>query len=170
MTETSDRPNRDVEASFVNPFLTALHDTLLNMAGVESQKCEPRLLKDSAIQDDILLFMGLEGSLTGMVIVRMNVITATHLVSAILFGVPIDEIDEMALNTLKEFALRVSVTAKKRLTGENINTSVHRGICIGKTLTFSENLTFICVPYHTDHGTITVMFNITKSERFETLL
>lgn len=157
------RQLKEIEAAFVNPFLSSLHSTLKQMGGIDSHRQDVQLEDIKSFAGDVLVIMKVDGSITGLVIVKLDEETMKKLVSRFLFGVPIVEIDEMAKNALKEFILRVAEKAKKMLIERDYHSNVSHGITFSKPLSFGKALDFIAVSYATDCGPMKVYFNIMKT-------
>ncbi len=154
---------KEIEAAFVNPFLSSLYSTLNQMGGIDSHRQDVQLENIKTFAGDVLVIMKVDGTITGLVIVKLDIETMKKLVSRFLFGVPIVEVDEMAGNALKEFILRVAEKAKKLLSERDYHSNVSHGITFSKPLDFGKNLEFIKVSYITDCGPLEVYFNIMKT-------
>lgn len=157
------RQLREIEAAFVNPFLSSVHSVLDKMGNINSHRQDVRLEEISSFSGDVLVIMKVDGTITGLVIIKLSEETMKKLVSRFLFGVPIVEIDEMVTNSLKEFILRIAEKARKKLIEGEYHSNVTHGITLGKPLNFANKLEFIAVTYETDCGTLKVYFNIMKT-------
>lgn len=158
---------REVQAEFVNPFLTALSQTLKTMGGTSANKGSLELVKADTFRGDTHIFLRVEGSIKGIVILEMPRELAKKFVSLFLFGVPIEELDEMAKNSLEEFSIRVSERARRQLVDRGYHANVSSFINIEKPLRFSGNRQFIVIPIDTEHGAFKVFFNVMKAELLE---
>jgi len=156
---------RDVEADFINPFITAMYDTMRSMGERSSRKGDAALVRTEVFNHDLLIAMRVDGTINGFVIIGMSGETARKMVSVFLFGIPIVELDEMARNAVREFSLRVAERAKKALVGREYHVNVTHGVNFGTSLEFKKKLEFIQVHYLLDYGELEVFFNIMKTQK-----
>lgn len=158
---------REVDVQFMNPFLTAVHDILRSMGQTVVHKGSVSLIKADSLKGDALIYLRVDGAVKGIVVLELPIELAKKFVSLFLLGVPIVEIDEMAKNSLAEFSLRISETARTKLVKHGFYANVFSHISLNKTLDFSNDRQFILVPFTTDHGEFRIFFNVMKTEVLE---
>ena len=160
---------RDVEADFVNPFLSALHSTLksMTMGQTTARKGVLSLINANRLSGDTLIFLRVEGAIKGLVVLSIQEELAKKLVSTFLLGVPIIEMDEMAKNSLVEFSLRIAELAHSHLVKKGYSANVSFHINYNKPVEFSREHQFIVVPLSTDFGQFNVFFNVIKADNAE---
>jgi chemotaxis protein CheX len=157
---------RDVEADFVNPFLSALNATLtsMTMGLTTAQKGLLSLINLNKLDGDTLIFLRVDGAIKGLVVLSIQEDIAKKLVSTFLLGVPIIEMDEMAKNSLVEFSLRIAELAHNNLGKKGYTANVTFNIHYHKPIQFSREHQFLVVPLTTDHGIFNVFFNVVKAQ------
>jgi len=158
---------REVQVEFVNPFLSALNQTLQSMGRTTASKGSIRLTKINIFSADALIFMRIDGAIKGIVILELPEEIAKKFVSQFLLGVPIIELDEMARNSLIEFSIRISEKAKGRLVQRGYLSNVSSNINFYKPLQFSRDRQFIVVPLNTEFGSFNVFFHVMKTDVIE---
>jgi chemotaxis protein CheX len=154
---------KEVEAEFVNPFLTALFDTLTALGSKPREKGRLTLKMLSRIQFDASVLLRISGSLHGAVIFGMTEEVALKFASAFLMNIPVESLDDMAKSALVEFSLRVTEKAKARLIDKGFHTNVSYSFYHNKALKFADDTSFLQVPFNTEHGTIRVLINLSKN-------
>ncbi len=157
---------REVEADFVNPFLTALNITLKSMTMGQSipHKGALSLVSSNSLAGDILISLRVEGMIKGLVVLSIQDEISKKLVSSFLFGVPIVELDEMAKNSLMEFSLRIAEVAHTQLINQGYAANVTFHINYNKPVQFSREHQFLVVPLKTEQGQFNIFFNIMKAD------
>jgi CheY-specific phosphatase CheX len=158
---------REVQAEFVNPFLSALGYTLKTMGRASANKGMIALERANTFRGDAQILLRVDGTIKGFVILEMPETLARKFVSLFLFGLPIKELDAMARNSLEEFSIRVSERARRQLIDRGYLASVSSFVNFKKPLHFSGDKQFIVVPIDTEHGDFKVFFNVMKAELME---
>lgn len=152
-----------IEADFINPFIASLHETLKVMGRIESKVGGASLVRVKALTGDVMLMFKIDGDLKGAIVLEMGEEIAKKIVSYILLGVPISEIDDMSKNSLKEFALRIAVKTAKQLAKNGYTAHVVRDVSFAKPVNFTVLKDFIKLSYDTEHGSMQIFFNVTKN-------
>jgi chemotaxis protein CheX len=158
---------REVDVEFVNPFLTAIHDTLKSMGQTVAQKGTLSLIKADTLKGDALIFLRVEGAVKGIVVLELPGELVKKFVSLFLLGVPIVEIDEMAKNSLAEFSIRISEIARRKLLKQGFHANVFSHVNFHTPLSFRTDRQFIVIQFITEHGEFKLFFNVMKTELME---
>jgi chemotaxis protein CheX len=160
---------REVEADFVNPFLSALHATLksMTMGQATAQKGTLSLIKSNSLSGDALIFLRIDGAIKGLVVLSLREEIVKNLVSTFLLGVPIIELDDMAKNSLVEFSLRIAELAHTQLVKKGYIANVTFHINYNKPIQFTREHQFLVVPLNTEQGQFDVFFNVMKTDLVE---
>jgi CheY-specific phosphatase CheX len=154
---------REVQVDFVNPFLSALHQTLKAMSGTKTRRGQVKLVTSNSFHNDTIIFMRVDGQIKGMVVIELTEELAKKFVSQFLLGIPISELDEMAKNSLTEFSLRMSEMARGQLVQKGFMTSISAFVNVNRPLQFSRERQFVTVTLDTDHGPFKVSFHVMKT-------
>jgi len=162
---------QQVEVDFVNPFIAALQTALqmMTMGRATAQKGVISLINANCIDGETLIFLRIDGAIKGLVILNLQEELAKKFVSTFLLGVQIEEMDEMAKNSLAEFSLRVAEIAHSQLVKKGYLANVSFHINYNKPLQFSKDHQFILVPLTTELGPFNGFFNVMKTDVIEQL-
>jgi len=155
----------DVDAEFVNPFLTAAHEALVSLGGAPAQRGELALTMQDEFSDDVMVEFQVEGELRGVVFFCMDEETAKRSVSAILRGIIVEEIDEMAQSSLEEFSIRVSEKAKRQLLKLGYKVNVRSRLLLKEGARLPDFFPFLTVGLTTRCGEMLAFFNISRTAR-----
>lgn len=91
-----------MKAEHINPFIQASQNVIQEITGI-SPMLGKIYVKDSLYDDDhIIVLIGLTGELEGNVIMSLKQSLACKITSIMLGGMPITEIDEMAISAISE--------------------------------------------------------------------
>jgi len=156
---------KEIEANFVNPFLSAMYETLVSMGRTKSQRGTASLDRKGSFDSEVIIAIKVDGEISGLAVVLIDRETAMKMVSSFLLGVPVMEMDEMAQNAIREFALRTCEKAKRQLQERGYHSNVSHAVNFSEPLNLPRQLGFVSVPYTTDHGKLQVLFNITRTSR-----
>ena len=99
-------------------------DTLAMCCGQELQASEPYKHKRSSIHDAIAVELSLTGDIVGNVLIRFNEENAKKVASAMMMGMPIEELDDMALSALAELGNMIMGGASIELSNVGLNTDI----------------------------------------------
>lgn len=153
----------DVDKDFINPFLRAAHEVFLDLGKYPVQKGELTLKGMECFADDIMILMNVEGGLKGSVVFCMDEDTSKKFVSSFLMGIQVSQVDTMALNSLREFSIRVSEKAKRLLGELGHLTNVRHEVVFKQLLSLSQTSPFLTLSLSTPHGPVKVFFNIVRT-------
>ena len=156
---------RDVEAEFVNPFLTAFQETLVSLGSKPSSKGRLKLIETSLLANDVAVLLRISGGVQGAVIFGMKEDVALRFVSGCLMGMAVDSLDSMAQSSLEEFSLRISSKAREQLVDKGFLCNVSHSVNFGRALRFADKTQFLHVIYHTEHGDLDVLINLARSAK-----
>jgi len=93
-----------MDAKYINPFLSAV-ENVLGQFGVQGIKKGAIKVKEiMTIDKEITAFVGIVGDLRGNVAYSFNSDTAMKLVSSMMGGMPVNQIDDMARSAVSELS------------------------------------------------------------------
>lgn len=135
---------------YINPFIEA-SQTVLNQAASIDAKLGKVYIKSSPYKgESILIFVGITGKIRGQAIFTMKKEVAFRIASAMMFGMPVDELNDISKSALSELT--------NMILGNTATLLYNKGIGIEITppsLLFGENLQItpskmktICIPLH----------------------
>lgn len=102
----------------------AAMETLAMVCGQELQQGDAYKHKRTSIPDSIAVKLNLTGDRNGSVLIRFSEENAKKTASAMMMGMPIDELDDMALSALAELGNMIIGGASIHLSEAGINTDI----------------------------------------------
>ncbi len=137
-----------MKQEYVNPFIKASVEVLAQTTQLNFKTGAPSLRQSPFLSDEVLIMLGIVGSLKGEVILSMQRETSKSIASKMMMGMPVDELTEMAKSALCELGnmimgnvatllfnegVQIDITPPTLLTGSNIEVS-------------PTNMVTICIP------------------------
>ncbi len=127
-----------MKAEYINPFIKASAEILKQTTQLDFTTGAPYLKSSPFGADDIVIMVGITGELRGQAVLTMSNDAARTIASAMMMGMPVDTIDEMATSALSELSnmimgnsatllfnegLTVDITPPSMMIGSNIKIS-----------------------------------------------
>jgi chemotaxis protein CheX len=104
-----------MKAELINPFVQASVDIISMMTQINLQKGTPRLVEDIKLESDIGIVIGLTGEIRGQVVIRMKIEDAKTVISKMMGGVEVTEIDSMGKSAISELGNMILGTSANNL-------------------------------------------------------
>ncbi|MDQ0205282.1 chemotaxis protein CheX [Alkalicoccobacillus murimartini] len=108
-----------MDARYVNAIVRATKGILTNHLGAEVNFLLPKLGEGSVTSNDISVILGVKGELAGQIICSFDKNTAKNIVSTMMGGMPIEELDEMGWSAVREFGNWIAGSTATELSLEN---------------------------------------------------
>ncbi len=99
-------------------------ETLAMVCGQELQKGDAYKHRRTSIQNAIAVKLELTGDRAGTVLIRFNEENAKKTASAMMMGMPVEELDDMALSALAELGNMIIGGASIHLSEAGVNTDI----------------------------------------------
>ena len=150
----------DVKA--LDPFLVSA-GSILEQFGVKGTKVASIVKKERMfVETDITVIIGITGDLKGNVSYSMSEETAKKIVSSMMMGMPITELDEIGISALGELSNMIMGTASTLLSENNYRIDITPPSTVwGKDIHFSTTTkNIICVKLDTEAGELEVNMGI----------
>lgn len=113
-----------MDAKIINPFLGAVQNVLVQFGVKDFSKTAMQIKKEMTLDKDITAFVGIIGNVRGNVSYSFDKKTACALASAMMMGMPVEAIDEMARSALSELANMFTGNASTVLYNEAIQIDI----------------------------------------------
>lgn len=148
---------------YINPFIEASQTVLKQIANIDA-KLGKVFLKTSPYKGEcIVIIVGITGKIRGQAIFSMDKNTAFSIASAMMFGMPVDELNDISKSALSELT--------NMILGNTATLLYNKGIGIEITppsLLFGDNLQIspskmktICIPlYLTDNDILEIDISV----------
>lgn len=147
-----------MDAKFINPFLMALKNILesYNIEGIKRGDIKKK--ESMNVNMDVTAVVGLIGGVRGNVAYSLSQETAKNIVSAMMMGAPVSELDGMARSAIGELSNMVTGTASGMLAGDGAMVDITPpSIIFGKDVyLIISSIETITVDMDTPYGKIEV--------------
>ncbi|MTV48894.1 chemotaxis protein CheX [Heliobacillus mobilis] len=152
-----------MEDKYISPFLEALKNVISQFGVTDIRFGKPERKETMHVDTDITAVLGLVGNLRGNVAYSMSSETAKKTVSAMMYGMPVEEIDSIARSAIGEMANMITGNAISSslsllLSGEKTTFDITPpSIIFGKDIYFIiSSIETVSVPVDTSIGRIEV--------------
>jgi chemotaxis protein CheX len=133
------RGGNGVETKYIDPFVEAIQ-YIFQQFGMSSQSGEPKPTENPFSGKDVYTVIGVTGELRGQVYLGLSKDTSLGVVSAMMGGMPIAELDEMGQSALAELFNMICGNAMTRFSAEGLTLDITPpSVVIGKELTISSS-------------------------------
>ncbi|HCW03508.1 MAG TPA: chemotaxis protein CheX [Clostridium sp.] len=143
-----------MKVEYINPFIEASLEVINQTTNFKPTIGRIFAKNNSYSGDGVVILIGLTGKISGNVVLSLSKKLALTIASAMMFGMPVNELDEMSKSAIAELAnmilghtaniffqnhMNIDITPPTVLTGENIQ------------LTPTKSVT-VCIPLNFDGG------------------
>ncbi len=142
---------------YINPFIEASQTVLKQIANVDATLGKVFLKNSPYKSESIVIIVGITGKIRGQAVFSMSKKTAFAVASAMMFGMPVDELNEISKSALSELTnmilgntatllynkgIGIEITPPSLLLGDNlqITPSKMKTICIPLTFNADDSL------------------------------
>lgn len=138
--------------------MKASFKVLENMANIKVERGAPSLKFPPFPGYEVMVVIEVNGDIEGEVIYGMSEETAKKIVSLIMMGMPVENLEEMEKSIISEMAYRITTEAKELLSYEGYNCSITApSIFIGrKTKISTRDPQMLLIPLFTPYGDIEI--------------
>lgn len=143
---------------FINPFVTAAYEVLAKELDAQVERGKITLQKSAYTTQDVTTLIGVAGKVQGNVLYGMSVLTAKDMVSRMMGGEVIEELDEMALSAIGEIGNVVTGRASVLLANAGFPSQISPPtIIMGNNIQISTlDVQRLVVPLSTQFGTLEI--------------
>jgi chemotaxis protein CheX len=93
-----------MKVEFINPFLSSLSDVLQQIVSLEVTTGKPELINSPTDSPGVTIIVGVTGDLKGQVFYNFSPQMALDFARAMMMGMEVDELDELAKSAISEMA------------------------------------------------------------------
>ncbi len=104
MTSTGKRWLILMNIEYINPFIEASQTVLKQIANIDAVLGKVFLKTSPYRSENILIMVGLTGTIRGQVVMTMSKKLAMNIASCMMFGMPVTEFDEISKSAISELA------------------------------------------------------------------
>lgn len=143
-----------MNVEYINPFIEASQSVIMQTTGFKPSVGKPYIKTTPYAGDNVAVLIGLTGKIRGNVTVIFNYDVACKIVSAMMGGMPINEIDEMSKSAIAELCnmilgntamifsrnnINIDITPPTVLTGSNIQLTPTKTVVVCIPLLVEDN-------------------------------
>lgn len=149
-----------VDVNQINAVYRATKSIMSNHFGADISRGKPQAGQGSIPSDDVSVVLGVKGELSGQIICSVSEGTAKNIVGAMMGGMEVSELDDMAWSAVQEFGNWVGGTTATELSNENYNIDVTPPIVNEGKSNFHSTSKFITVPMDTSLGSVCIHISL----------
>jgi chemotaxis protein CheX len=151
-----------MDANRVNPFLQAVVSVLEQFGINGIRRAGISVKENMAIDKEVTAFIGIVGEFRGNISYSFNTETARNLVSAMMMGMPVNTLDDMARSAVAELANMITGNAIQEFNVDHIAIDITPpSVVMGEEVYFIlGTVTAISVNMETPAGVIEVNFGL----------
>ncbi len=135
---------------YINPFIEASQTVLKQVVNVDARLGKV-FLKNSPYQgESILIIVGITGKIRGQAIFTMSKNVAFKIASAMMMGMPVDELNEISKSALSELTNMILGNTATLLYNKGIGIEITPpSLLLGENLQISQSkMKTICIPLY----------------------
>jgi chemotaxis protein CheX len=145
-----------MKVEYINPFIEASQNVINQTTGLSVSLGKLYIKQTPYKGDNVVVFIGLTGSIQGSVIISFKRVVACKIASAMMGGMNVPELDELAKSAVAELCNMILGNTANIFYNNNINIDITPPtVLIGENMEFSmEKSTVVCIPLEFDNGDI----------------
>lgn len=135
---------------YINPFIEASQTVLKQVANFDA-KLGKVFLKSSPYKgESILIIVGITGKIRGQAIFTMTKEVAFKIASAMMYGMPVDELNDISKSALSELTNMILGNTATLLYNKGVGIEITPpSLLLGENLQITQNkMKTICIPLH----------------------
>lgn len=139
-----------MNVEYINPFIEASQTVLKTSAGIDAKLGNVFIKSAPYKSDSVVIIIGLTGKIRGQVVFSMPLTVALSIASAMMFGMPVAELDEIAKSAISELTNMILGNTATILYNKGIGIEITPpSMLMGDNLVITPNkMRTICIPLH----------------------
>lgn len=145
-----------VKVEHINPFIKASKDILTQMTNMEFTVGKPFVKTSPCAAGNIVIVIGITGDIKGQAMISIEKSTAFEIVSNMMGGMPVKELDEISKSALSELGNMIMGNSATLLYNTGVKIDITPPTLMsGDGLSISSNqMSAICVPIESNNSRI----------------
>jgi len=148
---------------YINPFIEASQTVLKQVANVDAKLGKVYLRSSPYMGESVLIIVGITGKMRGQAIFTMSKKVAFMIASAMMFGMPVEELNEISKSAISELTNMILGNTATLLYNKGIGIEITPpSLLLGENLQISQSkMQTICVPlFLTDTDTLEIDISV----------
>lgn len=135
---------------YINPFIEASQTVLQQVANIDAKLGKVFLRSSPYKGESVVIMVGITGKMRGQTIFTMSKETAFKIASAMMCGMPVEELNEISKSALSELTNMILGNAATILYNKGIGIEITPpSLLLGENLSISQSkMQTICIPLH----------------------
>lgn len=135
----------------INPFLLAATKVLKDMCGIDTTVGKPYVKETEFTDKTLVIMIGVTGEMRGQVLIAFEEKVACSIASAMMMGMPVSEMDEMATSAICELGNMIMGNTATIFSTKGIAIDITPPTICKGNMSISNNYTQnICIPLNID--------------------
>lgn len=137
----------EINVEHINPFLMAATSIIKSICGFD-MKIGKLFIKDTSFDNDsIIIMIGITGEMRGQVMIVMTCDVACNIASKMMMGMPVTQLDEMAISAISELGNMIMGNAATIFSTKGIGIDITPPtVCQGNVTITRTGMKNICIP------------------------
>lgn len=151
-----------MRVEFINPFIKATTEVLRQIANIEFLTGKPYIKASPYTAKNLIIVVGITGEIRGQAVISMDEKLAMQIASAMMMGMPVNELDELSKSALSELGNMIMGNSATLLFNSGINIDITPPtLMMGENLSISSgSMRTVCVPLNCDLGDISLDLSV----------
>ncbi|MGN0318650.1 MAG: chemotaxis protein CheX [Lachnospira sp.] len=150
----------EINVECINPFLMAAMSIMHDACQIEMKVGKPYVRNTDFEADSVIIMIGVTGEMRGQVIISITLQNACDIASRMMMGMPVPELDDMALSAISELGNMIMGNAATILSTKGIGIDITPPTLGRGEIKFTQMYTKnVCIPLSVD-GNILMELNI----------
>lgn len=137
-----------MNAEHINPFISVSCDILKQVCNIDARRGQIYIKKSSFQADRVIILVGLAGTIRGQVFFSMEENVACSIASAMMMGMPVQELDEMSKSAIAELGNMILGNVATVFSNSGINIDITTPtVMVGSNISIStKSSQTVCIP------------------------
>jgi chemotaxis protein CheX len=158
-----------MKVEFVEPFVSAAFTVLETLTGDKPERGQLSLRTATFTSQQVSIMAGVNGEIEGAALYAMSIVTAQKIAGAMMGGVQVNELDEMALSAVSELGNMITGNATTLLSKKGYDIDITPPSVIrGNDVAVSTRVPAIVVPMNTGYGCVEINIALIESKDAKT--
>jgi chemotaxis protein CheX len=151
-----------MKVEYINPFIKATTEVLKTIANIEFSIGRPYIKASPYEPKNVMIMVGITGEIRGQAVISMDMDMAKKIASAMMMGMPVDELDELSKSAVSELGNMIMGNSATLLYNGGVNIDITPPtLMIGDNLSISSgSMRTLGVPLTSHIGEITLDISV----------
>ena len=151
-----------MKVEYINPFIKATTNVLKQIANIDFIMGKPYLKSSPYETKNLIILVGITGEMRGQAAISMDIALAKKIASAMMMGMPVNELDELSKSALSELGNMIMGNTATLLFNEGVSIDITPPtLMMGEGVSMSSgSMQTVGVPLNSEIGDISLDISI----------